>query len=163
MVFTVCSPTRERLTLLLTSERSASSILHLSLRTESPNIAVVQQIPPKLVILTTKICISIRNQEPRDQGTTHSECRPDQKSPLQCLTLRRERFLDRDEDLCADGSARFADRGREAEEMATKRSRERLGAAEESGDLSRSVSEWKIATAHKKAVYSHQGPSHPAR
>jgi hypothetical protein len=56
-----------------TSNRSTDSILHILLRAKSPSITISQQIPPKLIILTTKIRIPIRNQKPRDQSAGHSE------------------------------------------------------------------------------------------
>ena len=58
--------------------------------------------------------------------------------------------MDGDEDLCADGRSRLAYRSRKTEKMTAKRRGKRLGAAEESGDLSRTVSEWRMVTAHKK-------------
>ena len=69
--------------------------------------------------------------------------------------------MDGDEDLCADGRSRLAYRSRKTEKMTAKRRGKRLGAAEESGDLSRNVSEWRMVTAHKKGLLT-PGPISPS-
>lgn len=119
----------------LESKCSAINVVHLSFRTKATNISAVQQVPPKIIVLATKILIPIRNQKPRDQRTSHGKSRPDQESTLQSFTLGRERFLNGDENLRADGGSRLPYCSRKADEMPSKWCGKRLGAAEEGGDL----------------------------
>lgn len=103
------------------------------------SVAVLLQIGTEVCILSLHILVHGGDQEPRNETTRSSKGCANKENALHAFFLITERVLDRGKDLCADGSSSLANSSSEAEEMAAKWCRERLGTAEERGDLCRLV------------------------
>lgn len=100
-----------------------------------PDVTILGQVSPELLVLASEISVSIRDEKPRYQRACHGERGSDEKHSLQSLALCCEGVLNGSEHLSTNSGTGLANRRSKAQEVAANRGWEGFCSAEESGDL----------------------------